>query len=155
MNSKTKSTKIAIGKVLFGMAMVVCLMTVFAFDRDELTQTETGKAKSEKVRGKVYEQVEQMPVFQGGESELRNFIGSSVKYPVEAMKNKIQGKVFVGFIIAKNGSVRNVKIVRGADPMLDAEALRVVSSMPKWIPGEQKGKNVAVQYTIPINFALK
>jgi len=103
----------------------------------------------------VYVVVEQMPEYPGGESELRKFINKSVKYPPEAIKKGIQGKVFVTFIVAKDGSVVYAKIARAADPMLDVEALRVVNSMPKWTPGKQGGKEVAVQYTIPINFTLK
>ena len=71
------------------------------------------------------------------------------------MKKGIQGKVFVSFVIDKKGSVLNAKIERGVDPLLDAEALRVVNSMPKWIPGKEKGKDVAVQFTLPISFRLQ
>jgi TonB family protein len=105
--------------------------------------------------GQVYAVVEQMPEYPGGQSELIKFIGKSVKYPPEAIKKGIQGKVFVTFVVSKEGSVLDSKIVRGVDPSLDAEALRVVSSMPKWTPGKQKGVEVAVSYTIPINFTLK
>lgn len=105
--------------------------------------------------GQVYTVVEQMPEFPGGFSELSKFLAKSVKYPSEASKKGIQGKVYVTFIVTTDGSVKNAKVVRGADPMLDAEALRVVNSLPKWAPGKQGGKEVAVQFTLPINFALK
>jgi protein TonB len=148
-------TKISFGKILFGMFMALCVMTVFAFREIEFKQSDNGMDKSDKVKGKVYEQVEQMPEYSGGELELRKFIANSVEYPADALKNGIQGKVLVSFVVDKNGVVKGVKIARGADPMLDAEALRVVNSFPQWIPGKEKGKKVAVQYTVPINFRLQ
>lgn len=111
--------------------------------------------KSAQVQDEVFFIVEQMPEFTGGDLELRKFIARSVKYPVVAVENGIQGKVFVTFVVEKDGSVGNVKIARGVDPSLDKEAIRVVSSLPKWKPGTQKGEAVRVSYTIPINFALQ
>ena len=105
--------------------------------------------------GQVYNVVEQMPEFQGGEKGFQQFLMNSVKYPQVAKEKGIQGKVFVTFVVGRDGSVLNVKIARSADPTLDAEALRVVKSMPKWTPGKQDGKEVAVQFTIPINFKLQ
>jgi TonB family protein len=107
------------------------------------------------VQEEVFLVVEQMPVFPGGETALPAYLGKEIKYPAEAVKKGIQGKVFVTFVVGKDGSVTHVKIVRGVDPMLDAEALRVVNAMPKWTPGRQNGKDVAVQYTVPINFKLQ
>ena len=103
----------------------------------------------------VYVVVEQMPEFPGGESEFRTFLSRSVKYPAEAVTKGIQGKVYVTFVVAKDGSVTNAKVIRGVDPMLDMEALRVINSMPKWTPGKQGGKEVAVQHTVPIYFRLE
>jgi len=105
--------------------------------------------------GQVYIVVEQMPEFSGGQKAMQEFLVKSVKYPEEAAKNGIQGKVYVSFIVSKDGSVVNSKIVRGVNPMLDAEALRVVNSMPKWTPGKQGGKEVDVQHTVPIYFRLE
>ncbi len=99
--------------------------------------------------------VEEMPEFPGGEKALRSYIGKAVKYPAVAQENGIQGKVYVSFVVSKDGSVANATIARGVDPSLDAEALRVVNGLPKWEPGKQKGKAVNVSYTIPINFALQ
>lgn len=99
--------------------------------------------------------VEEMPEFPGGELELRKFIANQVKYPEEAQRNKIQGKVYVTFVVSKDGSVVDAKIARGVDPVLDQEALRVVGSLPKWKPGKQRGQAVNVQYTVPINFQLQ
>jgi protein TonB len=99
--------------------------------------------------------VEEMPDFPGGQLALRKFIAQAIKYPVIAQENGIQGKVFVNFVVNKDGSVTNAKIARGVDPSLDKEALRVVMSLPKWKPGKQGGKPVRVSYTVPINFVLQ
>jgi protein TonB len=99
--------------------------------------------------------VEDMPVFPGGEAALRTFLGNSIKYPVIAQENGIQGKVYVTFVVGKDGVVYNAVIARGVDPSLDKEALRVVNSQPKWKPGMQRGKPVNVSYTVPINFVLQ
>jgi TonB family protein len=111
--------------------------------------------KSAPVEDEVFFIVEQMPDFPGGELALRKFIAQEVKYPAIASQKGIQGKVFVNFVVAKDGSVKNAKVIRGVDPLLDLEALRVVNSLPKWKPGKQKGKEVAVSYTVPINFVLQ
>jgi len=103
----------------------------------------------------VFVIVEKMPEFPGGEKELRGYIAKSVEYPADAAKKGIQGKVYVTFVVSKDGSVKNVKVIRGVDPLLDKEALRVVNNLPKWIPGEQRGKKVNVSYTVPISFVLQ
>ncbi len=105
--------------------------------------------------GDVYNLVEEMPEYPGGELELRKYIARLVKYPVSAAENGIQGKVFVSFVVEKDGSVGRTRVARGVDPYLDVEALRVVKSMPAWKPGKHKGKAVAVSYTVPINFLLE
>lgn len=84
----------------------------------------------------------------------RNGFAKNVKYPVLAMENGIQGKVFIQFVIERDGSITDVKVARGVDASLDKEAVRVVQSMPKWKPGKQRGKPVRVAYTLPINFQL-
>jgi len=103
----------------------------------------------------VFFVVEEMPEFPGGDLALRKYIANNVKYPEVAVENGIKGKVYVTFVVSKDGSVANVKIARGVDPSLDKEALRVVSSLPKWKPGKQRGEYVNVSYTVPINFALQ
>lgn len=105
--------------------------------------------------GQVFFIVEDMPEFPGGVDALQRFIGQSIRYPVSAQQKGITGKVFVNFVVAEDGSVQNVKIARGVDPALDAEAVRVIKSLPKWISGKQRGKPVAVAYTVPINFNLQ
>jgi len=116
-----------------------------------VTQTE----KEEEDEAQVFFIVEEMPEFPGGELALRKFIAQSIKYPVIAQENGIQGKVYVNFVVDRDGTVTNAKIARGVDPSLDKEALRVVNSLPKWKPGKQRGKPVKVSYTVPINFVLQ
>jgi len=104
----------------------------------------------------VFTQVEEMPVFKDGDAGLLKFICDSTKYPKEAKTNNISGKVIVKFIVEKDGSVSNAEILRGVNPSLDAESVRVVSSLPKFDkPGKQGGKAVRVNYMIPITFTLK
>ncbi len=98
--------------------------------------------------------VENMPEFPGGDLGLMKYIQKNVKYPPIAKEYNITGKVFVQFIVDKTGAVTNVKVVRGVDKNLDAEAVRVVKSLPKYKPGKQRGKPVRVMFTIPINFTL-
>jgi TonB family protein len=99
--------------------------------------------------------VEDMPEYPGGEMALREFIANNIDYPEIAQKKGIQGKVYVTFVVGKDGVVKNASIARGVDPSLDGEALRVVNSLPKWQPGKQKGEAVNVSYTVPINFQLQ
>lgn len=95
-----------------------------------------------------------MPVFPGGNDSLTAYIRSHLKYPDKATEKGIEGKVLVGFVVDKSGAVRDVEIKRSADPLLDAEALRVVRSFPAWQPGTQDGKAVNVSYVLPFNFRL-
>lgn len=111
--------------------------------------------EKEKEDAPVFFIVEDMPEFPGGMAALQKFIAQSIKYPVIAQENGIQGKVFVNFVVNTDGSVTNAKIARGVDPSLDKEALRVVMNLPKWKPGRQGGKAVRVSYTVPINFQLQ
>lgn len=102
----------------------------------------------------VYDVVEKMPKFPGGGAELMKYLSSNIKYPVEAHKAGIQGRVVVSFVVNKDGTVKDAKIVRSVDKSIDAEALRVISAMPKWQPGYQDGKVVSVRYTVPVTFRL-
>ena len=103
----------------------------------------------------VFVVVDQMPEYPGGLIALRTFLAQNVKYPVEAQKKGTQGKVYVNFVVEKDGAVGLVKIARGVDPSLDAEALRVVKLLSGWKPGRHKGKDVRVSFTVPIQFALE
>jgi len=113
------------------------------------------KEEEEEEEQQVFFIVEDMPEFPGGEMALRTYIANAIKYPVIAQENGIQGKVYVTFVVGKDGSVSNASIARGVDPSLDKEALRVVNTLPKWKPGKQRGKPVNVSYTVPINFVLQ
>lgn len=104
---------------------------------------------------KVFDVVEQMPSFPGGNSALMEYLHNNVKYPVVAQENGVQGRVVVSFVVEKDGSITDVKVVRSVDPSLDREASRVVSSMPKWIPGKQNGSAVRVKYNVPVSFRLQ
>jgi protein TonB len=103
----------------------------------------------------VFQVVEKMPTFPGGDAELFKFLGNNVKYPVIAQENGIQGRVICQFVVNRDGSIVDVEVVRSVDPSLDREAIRVIKSMPKWSPGQQRGKAVRVKYTLPINFRLQ
>ena len=99
--------------------------------------------------------VEEMPQFPGGPSKLFEFLASNVNYPTEAEKAKIQGRVIVSFVVEKDGSISEAKVVKSIDPSLDAEALRVINARPNWIPGKQKGEPVRVKYVVPMTFRLE
>ena len=101
-----------------------------------------------------YQAVEQMPQFPGGDAELMKYIQDHLKYPVIAAENGIQGRVIVRFVVSKTGEIQDVTVLRGVDSSLDKEAVRVIKSMPKWIPGKQTGNNVAVYFTVPVMFKL-
>lgn len=103
----------------------------------------------------IFTVVEEMPQFAGGESALLQYIAKSVKYPVIAAENGIQGRVICSFVINKDGKVVDATVVRGVDSSLDKEALRVINSMPAWKPGKQRGKSVRVKYTLPVTFRLQ
>ena len=103
----------------------------------------------------VFDVVEQMPEYPGGMQALLNYLMENVKYPEDAEKQKIEGRVIAIFVVETDGSISNVEVVKPVFPSLDAEAVRVLSAMPKWTPGKQSGKAVRVKYTVPINFQLK
>ena len=103
----------------------------------------------------VFLVTDDMPEFPGGEQALKKYISNSVEYPEIAVEKDIQGKVYVTFVVTRFGTVANAKIVRGVDPSLDKEALRVISGLPKWKPAMHQGKAVNIQYTVPINFTLQ
>ena len=104
---------------------------------------------------KVFDVVEQMPSFPGGPSALMEWLSNNVKYPVVAQENGVQGRVVVSFVVERDGSITDVKVVRGVDPSLDKEASRVVRAMPRWIPGKQNGSAVRVKYNVPVAFRLQ
>ena len=144
--------------LLFAVLALILLVVVFvparanAQDKKEKT-TQTHKDTT--TDDKVYEVCEQMPIFEGGDAALMKYLTDSVKYPELAKKHGVQGRVVIGFIVEKDGSLTDVKVLRHVDIALDAEALRVVKGMPKWIPGCQDEQLVRVRYNVPVSFRLK
>lgn len=124
-------------------------------DGEVLKLKETVAQPEPKEPEKVFEVVEQMPSFPGGEKALLEYLGNNIKYPVVAQENGVQGRVVISFVVEKDGSITDVKVARSVDPSLDKEATRVVKSMPKWIPGKQNGSAVRVKYTVPVAFRLQ
>ena len=112
-------------------------------------------APKPEVSNKVFDVVEEMPHFPGGPAALQAFLSSNTKYPVVAQENGVQGRVIVSFVVERDGSITDVRVVRSVDPSLDREASRVVRSMPRWSPGKQNGSTVRVKYTVPVVFRLK
>ncbi|MBP1644902.1 MAG: outer rane transport energization protein TonB [Bacteroidetes bacterium] len=104
---------------------------------------------------KVFTYVEQPPAFPGGEAELAKYLKENIKYPQEAREVGIQGKVYVSFIVGRDGNITDIKVIRPLHYACDKEALRVVKTMPRWTPGKQNGNNVTVQFTLPISFQLR
>ena len=124
-------------------------------DKKVVAVVDIPKVKETPQEKVIFQVVEEMPEFPGGMAEAMKFLAKNIKYPVAAQEAKIEGRVIVQFVIERDGSVSDVKVMRGVNPELDAEAIRVVSMMPKWIPGKQRGKAVAVKYTMPIMFRLQ
>ncbi len=113
------------------------------------------QAVTQEVEEKVYQVIEQMPQFPGGETELLKYVQSNIKYPVIAQENGIQGKVILRFVVSKTGMVDRVEVARSLDPACDKEAIRVVKTLPRFIPGKQNGVNVSVWYTLPVTYKLE
>ena len=116
------------------------------------TQDEVKEVPEE---GKIFSFVEEPPAFPGGEDKLMEYLGKNIKYPTIAKENNIQGRVYVTFVVDKDGKVKDAKVLRGIGGGCDEEALRVVKNMPEWKPGRQNGRSVLVQYNLPVVFNLK
>ena len=175
MMTKTKTSKFA------GIKMVVTLPVIFmmilsltklnAIGSETLEKLspppppppppaslQKNEETSKKTAEEIFLVVEQMPKFNEADdngSEFRKYIAENLVYPKEAAKSGIQGRVFVQFIIDSEGFIKDAKVIRSVHELLDAEALKIVESSPKWIPGKQRGKEVNVQFTFPINFVLE
>lgn len=113
------------------------------------------KEEEEIVEQEIFTIVESMPEFPGGQQAMLEFIARNIKYPPLARESGIQGRVFVNFVVEPDGSVSNVKVIRGIGGGCDEEAIRVVQSMPKWVPGRQRGKPVRVSFNLPVRFTLQ
>lgn len=129
-------------------------------DNQKAAQTQTYVApkvveEEEESSQPIFTVVETMPQFPGGDAALLQFLAKSIKYPVIAQENGIQGRVICAFVVNRDGSIVDAEVLRGVDPSLDKEALRVINTMPKWSPGKQRGKPVRVKYTVPITFRLQ
>ena len=134
--------------------LVIVIVPVRANAQDKKGKT-TQTRKDTTTDDKIYEVCEQMPIFEGGDAALMKYLTDSVKYPELTKKHGVQGRVVIGFIVEKDGSLTDVKVLRAVDRALDAEALRVVKGMPKWIPGSQNGQHVRVKYNVPVPFRLE
>ena len=155
MNKKRTRTA---GRIKYALFAPLAAALLFA-SNISCTSTETQEANTEvmesrAVEGEVFKVVEEMPEFVGGMAECMKYLAANVNYPTEAIEKGIQGRVIVQMVVTKEGDIADTKIARGIDPLLDAEALRVVSGMPKWKPGKQKGEAVNVRYTLPVMFRL-
>lgn len=144
------SSKAAIGVVTFKGSDDINAPLAKSKEEAEVTSSEITEEAQE-----AFIVVEQMPEFPGGTDELQKYLSNNIRYPVAALENGVQGRVICEFVVNSDGKVTNVRIVRGVDPTLDAEALRVINAMPLWKPGKQRGKAVKVRYTLPVNFKMQ
>ncbi len=159
MMNKQASNPRARFKYLLFVPLAIALLamnntTIRANVQKKVVKT-TQTTKKADASNKVYEVVEQMPTFPGGDAALMKYLAENIKYPVSAQKAKEQGRVVVQFIVEKDGAVTGVKTVRSVTPVLDAEAVRVIKAMPKWTPGRQGGQPVRVNYNVPVSFRLQ
>ncbi|MCP4550924.1 MAG: M56 family metallopeptidase [Bacteroidetes bacterium] len=171
MMTKNQSKKIARLKFLLAIPIAIVLIASFAFtlDKQALDQFPTvilnaadaapniendQDVKAEKQEDKIFVVVENQPEYPGGEDARIAFLGSNIKYPAAARKAGIQGVVYVTYVVEKDGSIKDARIVRGIGGGCDEEAVRVINAMPNWIPGTQRGKAVRVQFNLPIRFTL-
>ena len=155
MNKKRTRTAGRIKYALFApLAAALLIASNISCTSTENQEANTEVMESRAVEGEVFKVVEEMPEFVGGMAECMKYLAANVNYPTEAIEKGIQGRVIVQMVVTKEGDIADTKIARGIDPLLDAEALRVVSGMPKWKPGKQKGEAVNVRYTLPVMFRL-
>jgi len=161
--SKSKTNKLAMLKMVFVLPLAVILTIVISIsisekvvsqDVDKGDKVKVVKTESSTQEEQVFEVVEQMPRFPGGDNARIKFIKENIKYPKEALEKGISGTVFVSFVVEKDGSISNVKLLKGIGGGCDKEALRVVSMLPNYEPGLQDGKPVRTQFNIPISFKL-
>ena len=131
--------------LLLFLAMLFSSVTLMAQEVDSTTETQEEE---------VYSIVETMPSFPGGQTALNAYIQENLKYPQSALEDGIQGRVYVNFVVEKDGSISNVKVNRGIGGGCDEEAVRVVKAMPRWVPGVQRDQTVRVSYMMPIVFKL-
>lgn len=150
-------------KLIFLKPLTECTLTVaFTFyalssnSYEEANEITFDKIEADSIQknNNIYEAVEQMPYFPGGGPEMIKFIRENIQYPASAKEYGIQGRVILRFVVTETGTIENITVLRSLDPACDKEAIRLLKSMPKWIPGKQNGENVSVYYTLPIVFRL-
>jgi len=153
--------KMLLGSLIMGLGLMSSEQAVAQnpsnkkTSNDNKTLNNKDAAQSKKVDENVWCYVsEQMPTYPDGDAALMAFITKNLKYPEEAIKKRIEGKVILGFVIDSTGVVKNVSVLRSIEPACDKEAIRVVKLLPRWIPGKQDGKKVNVRYTLPVIFKL-
>jgi len=129
-------------KYIFATLILACV-TVFS-----------QQVSAQETNNEIFTIVEESPTFPGGNQAISAFLSQNLVYPQSALKDKIEGTVYVTFVVEKDGSVSNVKIIQGIHPDCDAEVIRVVKTMPNWTPGKQRGKAVRVQFNLPVKFRL-
>ena len=162
MMIKEKSNPWARAKYLYllpvaAICMIACTQSPKSTDKaePEVKFTKVEVEKEEVTEQTVFQVVEEMPEFPGGMQEMMKWLGMNVKYPTICQENGTQGRVIVQFVVTREGDITDAAVAKGVDPYLDAEALRVIKSMPKWKPGKQRGKEVNVKYTLPVVFRLQ
>jgi TonB family protein len=162
MMIKEKSNPWARAKYLYllpvaAICMIACTQSPKSTDKaePEVKVTEVEVEKEEVTEQTVFQVVEEMPEFPGGMQEMMKWLGANIKYPTICQENGTQGRVIVQFVVTREGDITDAAVAKGVDPYLDAEALRVIKSMPKWKPGKQRGKEVNVKYTLPVVFRLQ
>ena len=132
-------------KLLLMSLMAVCCLTTVSAQKTVVAQKNQ----------KVFDVVEQMPQFPGGQMAMFEYLMQNLKYPADAEKQKVEGRVIANFVVETDGTITDVTVWKPVFPSLDAEAIRVLQRMPRWTPGKQNGKLVRVRYTVPVNFKLK
>ena len=171
MKNKQKTNRFAGYKYLLFVPLAFALMFMNSCKRKPKVQKQemegtrvvvkaespedTAQFKNAESTEKTYVVVEQMPAFPGGDAALMKYLSENIKYPEAAEKAGEQGRVVVNFIVEKDGAISNVNVVRSVTPTLDAEAVRVIKAMPKWVPGKQDGQFVRVKYNVPVSFRLQ
>ena len=144
--------------LLLAISALVLLVVVFAPAGANAQNKKVNKAQTHKdttTDDKVYEVCEQMPIFEDGDAALLKYLRENLKYPDKTKDRGVQGRLAIGFIVEKDGSLTDVKVLRPVDIDIDAEVLRVVKGMPKWIPGRHNGQRVRVRYLLPIHICLQ
>ena len=179
MMNKTQSPAVKLAKYLTVIPLVLLLITLNSCLSKEKQTDEKSNDQTEELQNssskndikadvsegyvppvtdsqeEIFSVVEEQPLYSGGNAAMMKFLSDNIKYPAEAQEKGIHGRIITNFVVEKDGSLNEVKVVRGVDPLLDAEAVRVIQSMPNWKPGTQKGETVRVRYTLPVVFRLQ